>query len=168
MSGKKQAIICDIDGCLIDTRWIWGEVEKQGLNGDKMWEFFHKHANDIKKSKIQENLLNILRAVNTEICDVVFLTARSEEIKFDTVVILKSCLPNASIKLYMRPIGNTDPSDIFKESIFAKIKKEHDIILAIDDEEPNCSMFRKNGITTIKWDIEKMRNKTEGMQACVI
>ena len=29
----KDAIICDIDGCVVDTDWIWSEIEKQKLEG---------------------------------------------------------------------------------------------------------------------------------------
>lgn len=44
----KDAIICDLDGCLFDTAWIFEETEKQGLTGAAKWDYFHRHVNDPK------------------------------------------------------------------------------------------------------------------------
>lgn len=36
---KQKAVICDIDGVLLDTAHIFDRIEKAGLQGNDKWDF---------------------------------------------------------------------------------------------------------------------------------
>lgn len=36
----QDAIICDLDGCLFYTAWIFDEIKKQGLSGGRKMGLF--------------------------------------------------------------------------------------------------------------------------------
>ena len=44
---KQKAIICDIDGVLLDTEHIFERIETAQLTGRDKWDFFNRHANDV-------------------------------------------------------------------------------------------------------------------------
>ena len=42
---KRKAIICDIDGVLLQTDFILDEIHALGLKGDEKWEYFYENCN---------------------------------------------------------------------------------------------------------------------------
>ncbi len=149
----KQAIICDIDGCLIDTAWIWNEIEQKELIGNDMWNFFDAHANS-PLSKAHYPLIKILQQALSKDNELIFLTARSEAIREDTRNRLAGIIYDRDFILLMRPHGNDDSSAVVKEVHLIELLKNYEINLAIDDEQQNCEMFEKYGIPAIRWEIK--------------
>ncbi|MBE7708925.1 MAG: hypothetical protein E7Z93_00585 [Cyanobacteria bacterium SIG32] len=157
-----NAIICDLDGCLFDTAWIFDDAEKLGFTGEQKWAYFHQNVNN-EKSRTCEKLKNILLNVVSKDTVIVFMTARSEEIQYETETRLAQELPeltNNSL-LLMRQYGNYLPSEVVKEMLLRKVLEDYhfNVVLAIDDDDMNLSMFAHNGIPTLKWAIT---SETEG------
>lgn len=150
----KQAIICDIDGCLIDSAWIWDEVERKELTGEAMWNFFDTHANS-PLSKAHYPLIKILQQAISKENELIFLTARSEVIREETRDRLAGIIYDRDFILLMRPLGNDDPSAVIKEVHLIELLKNYEINLAIDDEQANCDMFEKYGVPCVKWGIKR-------------
>ena len=167
-------IICDLDGCLFYTEWIFKEVEKLGLVGKDKWNYFHKNVNN-SKSHTCEGLKKLLISYFEKGHRIVFLTARSEEIRKITQKRINQELPELSEKfmLLMRPIGNLDEDYILKEKMICKLSAESQLkyFLAIDDDSKNCEMFKKYKIPTFQWKMLNVcKNKITdgGMPACKI
>lgn len=145
---KKEIIICDIDGCLIDTKWIF-EMTKDATPAIK-WDFFNRNANNIDNGR-NFDLAALIDKLNYFAgYKIVFVTGRSELIYKDTLRMLKSLFTFDDIKLLMRKEGDCSSSHKVKEEILMGLKEEYKIVCAIDDDPDNCQMFKDNGILTMR------------------
>lgn len=149
----KKAIICDIDGCLLDTGIIFKEIEAQSLTGNKKWDYFHYWANSDKVS-FNVALSEILFNFFNQGFEIILLTARSEKIRNQTRARITSenilAGLNYKYSLYMRQENDFSPSHESKLKHLKELKQKYFIILAIDDDEENCKMFHQNRILTMK------------------
>jgi len=150
---KKRAIICDIDGVLLDTKHIFENIEKYELTGDDKWDYFNRHANDYDV-EIDSRIVEMLDALSKDY-KIVFMTARSFEIHKQTRAKIAQAigLYSGSIfdyEIIMRRIDDFRASDEVKEGMLKYIQKLYDVVFAIDDESPNCEMFKQNGILTLQ------------------
>lgn len=148
----KKAIICDIDGCLLNTEKVFEEILRKKLKGNDKWDYFHKQANNpslVSKNRKLFDMLNNYKKLNYQ---VILLTARSMEIYSDTYHYLTQGEGvNLEIPLLlMRKLDDRRPAYIVKQEILNELQKEYYIELAIDDEAENCEMFKRNGILTLK------------------
>lgn len=153
----QDAIICDLDGCLFYTDWIFEEIEEQGLIGAAKWDYFHRHVNHPKSCMCPE-LKNFIKEVLTEGIFVIFMTARSEVIANETKSRLLKEFPRLTTEnhlIMMRPYNDYDDADLVKERMLQQLKKEnkYSFIMAIDDEPKNIEMFARNQITAKQWRI---------------
>lgn len=151
---KRKAIICDIDGVLLHTEHIFQDVERLGLLGADMWEYFNRHANDWKV-EADGRVVDVLRAFAKAGYKIIFVTARSIEIwkhtraKIDLIISQYSDFI-FSYDLAMRGIKDCRSSAEVKQTILNDIKSDYNIICAIDDDCSNCEMFAKNNILTMQ------------------
>ena len=166
-----KVIVCDLDGCLFNTAWIWGVTNELGLMGEKKWDFFHKNVNS-EKSCTCEEMKNFLKDIIAKDTLIIFMTARSEEIRFATEERILNELPELAARhiLLMRPYNNYDSSEVVKEKLLNIAINDYNyhISFAIDDEPKNCAMFEKYGIPTLQWKLINDRtisNETEKVQA---
>ncbi len=159
--GEMQAIICDIDGCLFDTGWIFEETEKLGLTGEEKWDFFHKHIND-EKSRTCEQMKNFLTNVISKDIGIIFMTARSEIIRAETERRIYKELGKREYfyPVFMRQLTSYESSEVVKEEMLKKVLYTYgiDVVLAIDDDPKNCAMFESYGIPSLQWKI--LNNRT--------
>lgn len=146
---KKKAIICDIDGCLLDTAFIHQEIEEKGLEGVAKWRYFETYANDIELVNFNQNLGSILEILAQNGYEIILLTARSENIRNATVRKIKLNL-NCKFELYMRPTNDISPACEIKKKHLKELKENYDVYLAIDDEDENLKMFSNNGLFVMK------------------
>lgn len=145
---KKEIVICDIDGCLIDTGWIFEKADEM-KNSDK-WDFFNSNANN-HDNKINFDLVSLIEKLKYFTgCKIFFVTGRSDIIYKDTYRMLKRLFAFEDIVLLMRKEGDYSPSHEVKERIINGLKDKYKIICAIDDEPENCKMFKANGILTMQ------------------
>lgn len=151
---RQKAIICDIDGVLLDTSHIFERIEKAGLTGDAKWEFFDRHAND-HDVEVDYRVIEILETFARQDYKIIFLTARSVEIDKATRAKIQLAIGQYAGSIFdflliMRPTLNTEPPDILKERWLNLLRKNYDVLLALDDETANCEMFARNKVLTTK------------------
>lgn len=154
---NKKAIICDIDGCLLNTDKIFEDIEEKGLKSEEKWQYFHKNANNPAYSIKNKQLFCLLNKFEDLGYTIIILTARCNSIAYET----GNYLTNGEIKLnhfpyYMgRIIGDYRPSDVIKQENLEEIigKNLFDIEFAIDDELKNWQMFQRMGIPSFRYKI---------------
>jgi hydroxymethylpyrimidine pyrophosphatase-like HAD family hydrolase len=151
---KQKAIICDIDGVLLDTSHIFERIEKAGLTGDEMWDFFNRHANDYDV-EVDSRIVELLETFANQGFRIIFLTARSIEIEKQTRAKIELAIARFSESIFdflliMRPSRNTDSAEKMKESWLQLLRQKYNVMFAIDDDDKNCEMFAKNNLLVMK------------------
>lgn len=145
---KKDAIICDIDGVLVDTSWIFDKTDD--MTTDEKWDFFNRNANN-SGNKTNLDLVMILDKLKYFAgYQILFVTTRSDIIYKPTLLMLKRLFVSNHFELYMRREGDLSPSYEVKQKILNDIREKYNIVCAIDDDRDNCEMFKNNGITTMQ------------------
>lgn len=150
---KKKIIICDIDGCLVDTAHLLENTEN--LSAEEKWNRFNRDCcnSDNKKNY---NLIEIIDTLDTHLVHkTIFLTSRSALTYKKTYQMLESMFNfdsfGMAFSLLMRPADdNTTPSHEIKRTYVEKLKEQYDIICAIDDDSRNCQMYKQYGIFTMQ------------------
>ena len=145
---KPKAIICDIDGCVIDTSRIYEEIAEKGITGVDKFAYFEEYANDPAKALINQQLVDILEFLRMQGYKIIFSTARSKAIKIGTITRLRSCMLYSDI--YMRELDDLRPAAEVKADHLKRIKEFYDVQIAIDDEDDNLKMFSQNNILAMK------------------
>lgn len=146
---KQKAIICDIDGCIIDTSRIYEEIAEKGITGAGKFAYFEQYANDPAKASINYHLVEILKFLRTQGYKIIFSTARSVVIKVSTMIRLRDVLGFVGA-LYMRDKNDFRPAAEVKADHLRRIKEYYDVHIAIDDEDENLKMFSENNILAMK------------------
>lgn len=144
---KENVIICDIDGCVLDTSWINKKIAELGLTRQQGFAYFNAHIGD-KEPETITKMRDFLRMFDNKI-RIIFVTARNENLRQITFEQLVSALGVFPEVIYMRPEGNLDEPDILKEKILKEINNRFNVILAIDDNGLTCRMYEQHGILTI-------------------
>ena len=49
---KRYCVVLDVDGVILYTSFIFEEILKLGLKGDKRWDYFHANCNSDKVKTI--------------------------------------------------------------------------------------------------------------------
>ena len=144
---KRKAIVCDIDGVLLDSSHIMQEAEDLELYGDLKWDYFYNHCNDVEV--ITETKAFILKCAET--FDILLSTARNENCKETTLNKLqKEGLFFLSCDIYMRSENDLRLASEVKREHLIKIMKEFDVIAFIDDDIDNCEMAKELGILALR------------------
>ena len=146
---RPKAIICDIDGCLLDTRAVLKVAEATAQNEAQKWQIFENYANDRDKVAFNYILGEVLKSLRDSGYKIVFSTARSEAIKVDTKIRLRTELGFMG-DIYMRRIGDLRPAAEVKAEHFRLIREYYDPQIAIDDEDENIKMFANKGLLVMK------------------
>lgn len=81
---KPKYIICDLDGCLIDSSWIWQVNKNLKLESPQCWELFENNSVS-SWNEIDNFLLKFLREKLQQGFRLLFLTARSFTIESKTI-----------------------------------------------------------------------------------
>lgn len=151
---KRIAVICDIDGVLLDSEHIFDKINELGLSGNDKWNFFNRHAND-HDVIADKRVIDILETFAEQGYVIIFLTARSEEIYANTraKIDLTIGLGGRNIfnyMLLMRPLNDKSESCAIKKIWLDAIRERYSILCAIDDDSSNCEMFKENNILTLQ------------------
>lgn len=159
MSTKQinpKYIVCDLDGCLIDTSWIWEVVNAYKMTKDEGFDVFNKLAN-AERNKIDMTLFKYLCFKASGGLKLHFLTARSELIEVETINFLQKKLGliyGKEFTISSRPTTDVStPAESKAVRVQAMLDAGKEIAFAIDDEDDILRMYLSKGIPVIKWMI---------------
>lgn len=143
---KSKAIILDIDGVILNTDFIFQEIHKLGLKGDKKWDYFYQNCNS-DRVQLMQGIEEFIWAVDE--FNIIISTARNEKVRPQTAQKLaKHRIPFD--KLYMRNYNDLSPASCVKREHLERIMKDYDIIAFIDDNLTNCQMAKNLGILALR------------------
>ena len=144
---KQDAIICDIDNTLLDSSIPEYAMDQMTRLFDVKtgFEAFDGLAHKCIKNEWCYRLLYEL--TNSKTIEVLFITARGDNLRLLTESYLTF---DFNWKLFMRQSGDRRPDPIVKEEIIEQLECKYNFILAIDDKEENCAMFKSHGIPVLK------------------
>ena len=147
LNPRGSAVIFDIDDTLSDTKDRKHFVEADRDHQD--WEKFYagiSHDPPIKPTmdKLKEEREHGHR--------VVFLSGRTDTVenrKNTKDWLAKQGVPFEDSDIVLRPVGNFDKADKFKEGKLNEISKEYNVLRAYDDDPTIREMFQQKGIKAI-------------------
>ena len=151
---KTKFIICDLDGCLIKSGWIWDVAKEKGFLKDVAFDFFNRSA-CCEACEIDVSLYKYLCFKASGGFRLHFLTARSEVISVETINFIQQktgLIYGKEFTISFRPANDlSSPADSKARRLDAMIADKKEILLAIDDEDEILKMYQNRGIKTIKW-----------------
>ncbi len=149
---KRKAIVCDIDGVLLNSQFIIEEIFKLGLKGDEKWEYFYEHCNSDRVLKMKGAIELFRQFSNSGNAPYIFFsTARNEKCKEATLNKLWEegfIIPDDAI--FMRSYYDRRSAYEVKREHLIEIMKDYDIIAFIDDDIENCEMAKSLGILSLR------------------
>ena len=153
---KPKYIICDIDGCLIDTAWIWEMVKSKPIPEAEAFDIFNRLAN-AETNKIDLPLYKYLCFKCSGGLKLHFLTARSELIEVETINFIQKktgLIFGKEFSISFRPMNDfSKPAGSNAARIMKFIGEGNEVALAIDDENSVLDMYKQKGIPNLKWII---------------
>lgn len=155
MTYKPKAIICDLDGTLVDSSHRRHFVfNKENI---KDWDGWTKATGG---DKANQWCVDLIESMADNDIEVIFLTGRSEASRKPTIDWLRRNLPGFDrCLLYMRPVNDRREDYTIKQEIYNNvISKQFEVIFAIDDKDSVVDMWRENGVVCLhcaKWTSEQ-------------
>lgn len=153
---KPKYIICDLDGCLIDSAWIWDFINKQRVSKDEAFDLFNRLAN-ADKNKIDLPLYKYLCFKASGGLKIHFMTARSELIEVETINFIQKktgLIYGKEFTISFRPNNDlSSPADSKAVRVQSMLESGKQIALAIDDDVEVLKMYVSKGIPCLKWII---------------
>lgn len=162
----EKIIICDIDGCLINTSWVWKVITLLGIKDEATkWDFFGRNANALYNG-IDKKLVKFLKyEKDLKNARIMFLTSRSINIECQTVDFIEKntgLIYERDFLISSRPIWDNLATAESKRVRLELIRKFFNPIFAIDDELVNIEVFNRYDIPTLLWTIGFEPKLTEG------
>lgn len=158
---KPKAIVCDVDGCLLDVSKLYKQIFIRKLSGQMMWNYFHENANNPEYVAKIEPVFNLVNMYDQEFYKIIILTARRDLIAKSTLHHLLEGdirLNNISMYIFRQEKDEGVPSHIYKLAELNKLKEQFDIECIIDDEFQNCAHFKDAGFNVLR----VLRNQIDG------
>lgn len=154
---KMPDIICDIDGRLVDTSWIWYLInQNKNMSEDERFNFFNINAN-AQHSRLDKTCLLVLNyARKLQLAQrIVFITARSEAIATPTLNYIQlntGLVYEKDFLLSFRPLDDKLPPAESKRVRLQKFLQEgYKFLFAIDDDPAICKMYLEHKIAAFRW-----------------
>lgn len=153
---KSKYVICDLDGCLISTAWVWDLIKSKPLPENEAFDLFNRLAN-AETNKIDLPLYKYLCFKCSGGLKLHFLTARSEAIEVETINFIQrktGLVYGKEFTISFRPMNDISSSADSKAARIMKFVGEgNEVVLAIDDEDSVLEMYKQKGIPCMKWII---------------
>jgi beta-phosphoglucomutase-like phosphatase (HAD superfamily) len=145
---RPNAVIFDVDGTLCDVRavrhWVQGPDGRKRSNAN--FDAFHEASAACPPFESVRELVRISSALGLQI---VVVTGR--EAKWDCLTarwLLENCIPYAV--LCTRGHRDYRPDHIVKAEILLDLRREYDVVLAVDDRPDIVRVWLADGIPTIQ------------------
>lgn len=143
---KPKAIIIDLDGTLCESPY---RASPDMVHWKDYWPLYKHIPEDLP----QEWCMYLVdRCI--QFCKIVFLTARPEHTKEETIKWLgknSGTLRIFSWELIMMPDDYSIEKSVtdYKREEVKKLQEKYDILFGIDDNESVCEMFEQEGIKAL-------------------
>lgn len=139
-SDRRQAVIVDVDGTLVDVTSVRHHV----LERPKDFDAFHAGAETCPPIALTQSILaDVVGAA-----DIIIVTARMRRWEASTRRWLDLHLTGRYVELHMRADGDYRPDFEVKRDILATIRETHDVVFAIDDNPSVIALWESEGIPT--------------------
>lgn len=137
---KPQAWIFDVDGTLCDV----SSVRHHVLTKPKDFDAFHNGSIDCPP---HEWVADLAREVSAKGIAIIVVTARREQWWWHTTLWLnENNIPHE--RLFMRADNDSRKDFDVKRDILAKIRREYDVVMAVDDNPSVIDLWVREGIPT--------------------
>lgn len=154
--GRREAVICDVDGTLADVSSIRHLVD--GINSKKDFNAFHKASEFVPAHRqAVEFCIRHHKAGDK----VLILTARMRMWEGATARFLeRELVPHAPYvaPIWMRADGDYRKDYEVKKEILAAIRQTYNVVAACDDNPNVITLWEEEGIPEIEiipgWDVE--------------
>ena len=151
---KTKFIICDLDGCLIKSGWIWDVAKEKGFSKDVAFDFFNRSA-CCDACEIDVSLYKYLCFKASGGFRLHFLTARSEVISVETINFIQQktgLIYGKEFTISFRPNNDlSTPAESKAVRLQHFIDSGREIALAIDDEIEVLKMYASKNIPYLQW-----------------
>ena len=131
---KRNSIICDIDGVILEMP-RWYDLEE-----------FYKN---LELCTPIDWAVHLVKGLYQQGIKIVFVTARDSKCRYYTLYQLKQ-LFDFPIELYMRGRGDLRPDPEVKREYMVDLIEKYNILFCIDDNHDNCEMYRELGLTALE------------------
>ena len=147
---KPNAIVFDIDGVILDTRFIHKEIIKQKLEDEDKWNYFYEQCNSDRVTLIKgiKEFYQSIRDYSDAV--IILCTARNEKCADATYHKLIKEGINDFEGIYMRAYNDKREDVEVKEDLINDIKSKYNIIAFIDDSLRNCEVAKKSGLLALR------------------
>ncbi len=141
---KPDAVVWDIDSTIANNKH-----RQKHLEGDKKdWQAFSKNMIDDTRIPVVIDLLN--RLGHNDQIYIIFITGRSEENLKETCEWILTHTDQVSFDIRMRKRDDYRKSYEVKKELLLEVKEKYNVLMAFDDSEGDCTMYRDNGVTAFK------------------
>ncbi len=144
---KKNAIICDLDGTLINCEHRRHFVE----NGNKDWKSF-LHPENIAKDTINIWCKELIFGMHHSNYKILYVTGRNENTRECTEnTLFNNDLILCADLMFMRKDGDYRQDSIVKQEIYyEQIEPYYNVIFCVDDRRCVTKMWRSLGLICLQ------------------
>ena len=144
-NSKIKSIVVDIDGTLSNDIWRRHLI----TNGQATWDDIHTMS---KYDMPNQWCLEIIDAMQSKGYKLLFITARNEKYREDTLAWLNANVIGG-FELFMRPITDLSDDWIVKKNIYhTNIESLYDVEFCLEDKGSVAQMWRDLGLTCLHCD----------------
>ena len=136
----KNIIVCDIDGTIADCKHRQHFVTGEKKDWKSFFEAMHKDAP-------RDNIIDdVYTEAVTSKSKIVFVSARPENYRNETLRWMYTNVPVSNPTLIMREGNDTRPDTPVKNDIYEKYLKKANIVKVFDDRPSVIRMWREKGL----------------------
>lgn len=140
---RQSAVICDLDGTLVDVRSV-----RQFVEGTQSRDFDAFHAASIDCPR-HDQVFHLLAKHRDAGALIVIVTAREARWSFLTTLWLRENGVDYD-ELLMREARDNRPDHVVKDGFARRLEAKYRIELAVDDREDILEVWHRHGFPTVK------------------